>query len=121
MIALLLISLLAQAEYQVFGVKSDFALNADALPQRDVYVNIGTSQGIKQGSTLEVYRSVTTVDQINQRTGRNIQFKIAKLKVIHAEADVAVARLQEFMPASQTPNGVYTNVMVGDRVEVGKK
>ena len=108
-------------EYKVFGIRTDFPM-ADGQPLfRDVYVNMGTNQGIKNGSTLEAYRVVTTVDEINQKTGRNISFKIAKLKVIHAESDLAVARVSEFLPPDSTPLGSFTNVMVGDEVEVGKK
>lgn len=88
------------------------------IPARDVYVNIGTSQGIKIGSQLDVFRALTTVDEINQKIGRNISFKIARLKVIHADSDIAVARVLEMQPAASTPVGSYTNVMVGDVVQV---
>jgi hypothetical protein len=108
-------------EYKVFGIKTDFPM-ADGQPLfRDVYVNLGTSQGIKAGSTLDAYRVVTTVDELNQKTGKNISFKIAKLKVIHAETDLAVARVTSFLPPDATPVGSFTNVMVGDDVEVAKK
>jgi hypothetical protein len=112
----------AQAgEYKVFGIRTDFPM-ADGQPLfRDVYVNMGTNQGIKTGSTLDAFRVITTVDEINQRTGRNISFRIAKLKVIHAESDLAVARVTQFLPPETTPLGAFTNVMVGDEVEVGKK
>lgn len=108
-------------DYKVFGIRTDFPM-ADGQPLfRDVYVNMGTAQGIKNGSTLDAYRVITTVDELNQRTGRNISFKIAKLKVIHAESDLAVARVTQFLPPDSTPIGSFTNVMVGDEVEVAKK
>lgn len=88
---------------------------------RDVYVNIGTNQGVKAGTKLDAFRVLTTVDEINQRTGRNFSFKIARLKVIHAESDMAVARVIEFQPPESTPIAVFTNVMVGDQVEVARK
>ena len=71
--------------------------------------------------SADVRRVVTTVDELNQKTGRNISFKFAKLKVIHAETDVAVARVVSFLPPDSTPVGSFTNVMVGDEVEVAKK
>jgi hypothetical protein len=86
-----------------------------------VYVNIGTNQGVKTGTILDASRVITTVDELNQKTGRNIAFKIAKLKVIHAETDLAVARVMQMLPPDSTPLGSYTNVMVGDEVDVGKK
>jgi len=108
-------------EYKVFGIRTDFPM-VDGQPLfRDVYVSMGTNQGIKTGSTLDAYRVLTTVDEINQRTGKNMSFKIAKLKVIHSEADMAVARVVQMLPPDSTPLGNYTNVMVGDEVEVAKK
>jgi len=119
---LTLCPLTASAEaYQVFGVKSDYTMNDADARYRDVYVNMGTGQGIKKGSVLEAYRTVTSVDELNQRVGKNISYKIAKLKVIHADSEVSVARVQSFEAPETTPVGSYANVMVGDRVEVGGK
>lgn len=108
-------------DYKVFGIRTDFTMADDQPTFRDVYVNMGTNQGIKPGSTLDAYRVITTIDELNQRTGRNISFKIAKLKVIHAETDLAIARVTQFLPPDSTPIGSFTNVMVGDEVEVSKK
>ena len=107
--------------YVVFGVKTDIPLADNQTPVRDIYVSMGTNQGIKAGSKLDAYRVLTTVDEIQQKTGRNFQFKFARLKVIHAESDMAVARVMELLPAESTPIGVYTNVMVGDQVQVSSK
>ncbi len=109
------------SDFKVFGIRTDFPM-ADGQPlYRDVYVSMGTKQGIKAGSALDAYRVVTTVDELNQRTGRNYSFKIAKLKVIHAEPEMAVARVVQMLPPETTPLGAFTNVMVGDEVEVGRK
>lgn len=121
LLALLLVFPLTSHAAQVFGIRTDFAMNDAETKQRDVYVNMGTDQGIKIGSQLDAFRTLTTVDEINQRTGQNISFRIAKLKVIHAEGNIAVARVLQMMPPEATPVGTYTNVMVGDTVEVGKK
>lgn len=121
LLALMLAFPLTSHAAQVFGVRTDFAMDDDGAKYRDVYVNMGTDQGIKVGSQLDAFRTLTTVDEINQRTGQNISFRIAKLKVIHAEGGIAVARVLQMMPSESTPVGTYTNVMVGDTVEVGKK
>lgn len=108
-------------QFKVFGVRTDFPMADGQVSFRDVYVNIGTNQGVKNGSTLEAYRVVTTVDEINQTSGRNISFKIAKLKVIHSEPELAVARVVQMLPPESTPLSSYTNIMVGDEIEVAKK
>lgn len=108
-------------QFKVFGIRTDFPMVEGQVSYRDVFVNIGTNQGIKTGSTLDAYRVVTTIDEINQTTGRNISFKIGKLKVIHSEPELAVARVVQMLPPESTPLGSFTNVMVGDEVEVAKK
>ena len=108
-------------DYKVFGIRTEFPMQDGQKLFRDVYVNMGTNQGIKNGSMLDVFRVTTSVDELNQKTGRNISFKIGRLKVIHAETDLAVARVTEMLSPDTTPIGSYTNVMVGDEVEVGKK
>lgn len=109
------------ADFKVFGIRTDFPMTEGQPLFRDVYVNMGTNQGIKAGSALDAYRVVSTVDELNQRVGKNMTFKIAKLKVIHAEAEMAVARVVQMLPPESTPLGAFTNVIVGDEVEVGKK
>jgi hypothetical protein len=118
---LLLFPTLGFANHQVFGIRTDFPMTDDQPHYRDVYVSIGTDQGIKVGSQLDAFRVLTTVDELNQRMGKNISFRIARLRVIHAEGDVSVARVVQMLPAESTPIGTHTNVMVGDRVEVARR
>ena len=107
--------------FEVFSVRSDFPMMDSQAMFRDIYINMGTNQGIKVGSKLSAYRTTTTIDEINQKTGRNISFKIANLQVIHADTDITVARVIDFLPPEKTPIATYTNVMVGDQVEVSAK
>lgn len=90
--------------------------NPGETPQKDFYVNIGTKQGIKPGSVLEVIRKIATYDLTSQKLYKDVVFPIAKIKVIHAEANAAIARLESMLPADQTPVIVPRAVMVGDTV-----
>ena len=119
--SLFLAPALSHAQFQVYGIRSDFLLDEAQPKFRDVYVNIGTTQGVKVGSMLDVFRVITPVDEINQRTAKNISFKFAKMKIIHADGDSSVARVTQFYPAENTPMSSYTNVIVGDRVEIANK
>lgn len=108
-------------KYQVFSIRTDFPMADGQASVRDVYVNMGTNQGVKVGSKLSVLRPVTTVDQINQKTGSNITFKFAKLKIIFADPEISIGRVVEFAPQDSTPIGFFTNVMTGDEVEIASK
>ncbi len=109
------------AGYTVFGVRNEFPMNDSQKLYRDLYVNMGTAQGIKVGSKLDVFRLLSTADQLNQKNGPNINFRFAKLKVIHVEDNTAVARVVEFVPGEEIPNFGYSDVMVGDSVEVSHR
>ena len=111
----------AMADYMVYGVKTDFTMQDGEKTPRDIYVSIGTSQGIKSGSFLDVFRTINTTDELNQKTGSNMSFRIGKLKVIHAEPNVAVARVVELANTDNSPISHFTNIAVGDRVEASKK
>lgn len=108
-------------EHIVFGMKTEIAMAEKEVPRRDYYMSIGANQGVKVGTVLEVFRNVTTTDDINNRTAKNINFKIATLKVIHAEADISVGRIQAMLPAAEVPIGSFPTVVVGDEVAVAGK
>lgn len=90
--------------------------NPGEVPQKDFYVNMGTAQGLTKGSTLEVYRRAPTYDLSTQKLYRDAMFPIARIKVIHAENGLAIARLDQLFPADRTPVTSPSAVMVGDVV-----
>ncbi|MBC7693617.1 MAG: hypothetical protein H7222_17765 [Methylotenera sp.] len=90
--------------------------NADETPEKDFYVNLGSAQGIKTGSSIEVLRRTATYDLTNQKLYKEISFPIATLKVIHVERNAAVARMVKMYSADTTPVMTPRAVMVGDFV-----
>ncbi|NUM88723.1 MAG: hypothetical protein HUU37_05935 [Bdellovibrionales bacterium] len=112
---------LQAGEFKVYGVKTEFPMEDGQTIFKDVYVSMGTNQGIKAGTQLVAYRMATTSDDLAQKSSAQITFPVAKLRVIHAEATAAVARVVEVFAPSVTPLSGYTNVMVGDTVELAKR
>ena len=90
--------------------------NPGEHPQKDFYVNMGTGQGLTRGSTLEVFRRTPTYDLSTQKLYRDAMFPIARIKIIHAEDGLAIARLDHMLPADQTPVITPGAIMVGDVV-----
>lgn len=104
-------------DFVVYSVYKALDLgNPGETPQKDFYVNLGSSQGIAPGTTLEVLRRLPTYDLSTQKLYKDIAFPIATLKVIHVENNAAVARLDKLMPADKTPAISPRAVMVGDFV-----
>jgi hypothetical protein len=103
--------------YVVYSVYQKLNLgNADEVPQKDYYVNMGSNVGLKEGSVLEVMRKVSSYDLLSEQLYRDLTFPIAQIKVIHVEPTEAIARLEKFLPAEKTPAITPRAIMVGDSV-----
>jgi hypothetical protein len=90
--------------------------NPGEAPSKDYYVNLGTQQGVENGSILEVSRKLATYDLMSEKLYKEVVFPIATLKVIHAESGVAIARLDKMITQDQVPSFSPRAVMVGDLV-----
>lgn len=85
-------------------------------PQRDYYVNLGTQHGVREGSVLDVYRKLATYDLQTQKLFRDMVLPVGKLKVIHAEGQASIARLEGLVPSATGPSLSPRAVIVGDVV-----
>lgn len=104
------------ADFVVYGVYRPLDMgNPGETPEKDYYVNMGTANGLHAGAMLDVYRKVSTYDLVSEKLYRDITYKIGTLKVIHAEGNAAVARLDKFASTAQAP-AFDKYVMAGDIV-----
>jgi hypothetical protein len=105
-------------EFVVYGVHKDLDLgNPGETPQKDYYLNLGTSQGLREGSIVEVARRMPTYDLAAEKLHKDVIFPIARLRIIHAEGNSAIARLDKLLPVDKTPvMGAPRAVMIGDLV-----
>lgn len=103
------------SEYQALDMG-----NPGEKPPKDYYVNIGSSNGVHEGTELEVVRSIPTYDLLSERLYKDLRFPVATLKVIHAESSASIARLDKLMPPDNTPAVSYRGVMVGDTVRINR-
>jgi hypothetical protein len=104
-------------EYMVYSVLKalDFG-NPGETPQKDYYVNVGSEQGVATGNVLEVVRRAATYDLTTQKLYKDAAYPIARLKVIHTEPTLSIARLESMNSAEKTPVISPRSVMVGDLV-----
>jgi hypothetical protein len=107
------------SDYVVYSVYKELDLgNPGESPKKDFFVNIGSSQGVREGATLEVLRRISTYDLMTEKLYKDLLFPIARLKVIHVETNAAIARLEKMLPPDKTPALSPRAVMVGDSVRV---
>lgn len=88
--------------------------------KKDYYISMGSDNGVKKGTLIEVNRKNATFDLLAEKLYRDILFPIAHLKVIHVEKHAAVARLQKLLDSNETPTTTPFAVMVGDTVRILK-
>lgn len=106
-------------EFTVYSVYKALDLgNPGETPQKDYYVNMGRTQGIHEGSVLEVMRRNPTYDVVAEKLYKDVTFPIAKLKVIHVEPGASIARLEKMLAVEKTPAITPRAVMVGDLVKI---
>ncbi len=102
----------------VYSVQKSFDLGeANEEMVKDFYINLGTNNGIRVGTVLEVSRKTPSYDLTSQKLYKDIQFSFARLKVIHAEKDACIARLERLYPIEKTPVVNPRAVLVGDSVK----
>ena len=115
----------AQAETQEFSVYQVFRGvdlgESDRPPPKDIFVNMGSSNGVKKGSILDVYRRVSSFDNLTQKLAGDHMIPVARIKVIHSDEKTAVARLDKFVSLDQEPGLVPQAIMIGDLVRPGSK
>lgn len=105
-------------DFVVYSVNRPLDLGAPyPTPDKDFFITMGSIHGLKEGSTVEVYRKAPTFDLINQKLFKDMTFPIAKLKIIHVESNAAIARLDKMNAPEKTASISPRTVMVGDIVK----
>jgi hypothetical protein len=88
--------------------------------QKDYFINLGTNQGIRVGTVLEVARKSPSYDLTTEKLYKDLIFPFAEIRVIHAEKDAAIARLEKIYAPDKTPVVTPRAVIVGDLVRISK-
>ena len=106
------------ADFVVYSVYRGLDLGnpGEAPPPKDYFVNMGSAQGVREGTVLNVMRKVATYDLLSEKLYRDVTFPIAKIKVIHVENNAAIARLDRMLPTDKTPATNPFAIMIGDAV-----
>ena len=109
------------ADFVVYSIYRGLDLgNPGEIPQKDYYINMGSTQGIRDGMILNVHRRISTYDLLSEKLYRDVTFPIARLKVIHTEGTAAIARLDKMLPVEKAPSVNPFAVVVGDIVRVAE-
>ena len=104
-------------EYNVYQVFRPIDLGeSDHTPPKDIYINMGSSQGVRKGTVLDVYRKISSFDNLTQRLVGDHMIPVGKIKVIHSDEKTAIARVDRFVSIDQEPALLPQAIMIGDVV-----
>lgn len=104
--------------YLIYSVAQDLPMGVDEqVLKKNFYVNMGSNQGVKKGTLLDVFRIISVLDPYDNRKRINYRVKIGELKVLHANQEAAITishkTLTEDLPVLD-----LDSFIVGDHVAV---
>ena len=109
------------ADYSVYEVFRAVDLGeSDRPPPKEIFVNMGSNQGVKKGSVLDVYRKVVSFDNLSEKVGGEHMIPVGRIKVIHADEKTAIARVDRYVSLEQEVSLLPQTVMIGDLVRLAR-
>lgn len=116
--AILLVSQAARAELTIFDVRKNLPMSDTDKVFRDFYVNGGTEAGVMRGMIITVQRRMPLYDNYQNRSAGDLDLKVAKIKIIHVQKGLSVARLHSEFDRATSPLLEDNYIMVGDRLDL---
>jgi hypothetical protein len=104
-------------DYSVYEVFRAVDLGeSDRPPPKEIFINMGSNQGVKKGSILDVYRKIASYDNLTEKLAGEHVIPVGRIKVIHADEKTAIARVDRFVSLEQEPALLPQAIMIGDLV-----
>ncbi len=105
--------------YVIFSMTQDLPMGVEGeVIRKNYYINMGSGQGIKKDSVVDVFRIISVQNPYNNKNRENFKVKIGELKVIHSSDDSSIATLNEYVKDASTPIFEIPQFMIGDHVAV---
>ena len=86
--------------------------------KKNFYLDMGEQHGIKEGSTVDVFRKISRLDPYQSKKRFNYTVKIGELNIIHSEENTSIASLNNLSTKSSPLLFEINNFMIGDTVQV---
>lgn len=117
--SLLLCHSLWAKNYVIFSMSQDLPMGIEnEVIRKNYYVNMGTGQGLKKDSILDVFRVVSVQNPYENQKRVNYKVKIGELKILHTSEDASIAAVNEYIKEEEAPVFELKQFMVGDHVSI---
>ncbi len=118
LLAILLVSGQALADITIFDVRKNLPLSDTDKVYRDFYINAGSEAGLANGMVITVQRKLPLYDNYQNRSAGDLELKVARVKIIHVQKGLAVARLHTEFGRENSPLLEDNFIMLGDRLDL---
>jgi hypothetical protein len=109
-------------DYVIYSIAQEFPMGVPGeVLKKNFYVNMGANQGIKEGTTLDVFRMISVLDPYESKKRYSHKIKIGELSVLHAEESSSIGVLKKTMDSTEDPLFEIGKLMIGDHVNVSVK
>lgn len=109
------------ADFFITSVIREVPMKQNDTQYKDFYINAGVNNGLRKGVFIDAIRKMGVYDNMNAKLIGDTPVKVARLKVIHSDKTVSIARLVKYYDKEETPLSGYDSVVVGDLIEVSEK
>lgn len=104
--------------YVIFSMAQDLSMGFDnEVIRKNYYVNLGSAQGLKKDSILDVFRIISIQNPYDNKKRVNYKVKIGELKVVHSSTDAAIAAVHSY-EKEDVPIFELNQFMIGDHVAI---
>jgi hypothetical protein len=118
LVSLILSQSVSARSYVIFSMAQDLPMGFDnEIVRKNYYINMGSSQGVKKDSVLDVFRIISVQNPYDNKKRVNYKVKIGELKVIHSSDDAAIAMLNSY-EKEDVPIFELNQFMIGDHVAI---
>ena len=122
LIVLLSTLLMSQAlwakSYVIFSMAQDLPMGFEnEVVRKNYYINMGSGQGVKKDSVLNVFRIISVQNPYDNKKRVNYKVKIGELKVLHSSDEASIAMVKDY-EKEETPIFELDKFMIGDHVSI---
>lgn len=108
----------AFADLTIFDVRKNLPMSDHDPVYRDFIINGGSESGLTAGMLITVQRRIPLYDSYQNRSAGDLHLKVARIKIIHVQKGLAVARLHSEFTREGTPLLEDNYIMVGDQLDL---
>ena len=104
--------------FMIYSMAMDLPMGVEnEVLKKNFYVNLGSKQGVRKGTLLDVFRIISVLDPYDNRKRVNYRVKIGELKVLHTNDEAAITVFHKHNEADM-PVLDMDQFIVGDHVAV---